>query len=285
MRRTSELGASGFTNVGEVAPGIHWFQLCMTLQGLTHKLMMIDNPDWYVMGRTVQSSFNVYLIEDEKNMLIDQGPILQRNEIGELVDEVLDGDSLDYIYVTHPDVDHTGVLHEIWNDHPDATLIAPGYGYEPELYYLEETERVVEGDTLDLGEHKLTFRDARFVDSAMTAWITDETTGTFFTVDWLTYTNMDDEIGMFTDEIEEHGRGPVSDRQEYLVGHKYSWFPYANGERLMEEIDYMIEAYQPESLAPSHAPPLKEGAVEHLEDWKGILEKFTESEMLGEVVA
>lgn len=285
MRRTSELGASGFRNVGEVAPGIHCFQLCVPLDGLTHKLMMIDDPDWYVMGRTVQSSFNVYLIEDEQNMLIDQGPILQRDEIGDLVDEVLDGEDLDYLYVTHPDVDHTGTLNEILEANPDATLIAPGYGYEPELYYLEDAERVVEGDTIDLGEHVLTFRDARFVDSAMTAWMTDETTGTFFTVDWLTYTNHDDEIGMFTDEIESLDRGPVVDRQEYLVGHKYSWLPYADADRLLAEIDYMIETYDPDSLAPSHAPPLKSGAVDHLRDWKGIVREYAESDMLGDVVA
>ena len=285
MRQTSELGASGFTNVGEVATGIHWFQLCVTLEGLTHKLMMIDDPDWYVAGRTVQSSFNVYLIEGEKNLLIDQGPILQRNEIRDLVVDVIGDEALDYIYVTHPDVDHTGTLNEIMEMYPEATLIAPGYGYEPELYYLDDAKRVIEGDTLDLGDHVLTFRDARFVDSAMTAWITDETTNTFFTVDWLTYTNMDDEIGMFTDEIERLDRGPVVDRQEYLVGHKYSWFPYADLDRLSAEIDYMIDSYNPESLAPAHAPPVREGAVGHLEDWKGIVQKLSESGMLGEVVA
>lgn len=285
MRRTSDLGASGYRNVGEFAPGIHWFQMALPLQGLTHKLLMIDDPDWYAMGRTVQSLFNIFLIEDEQNMLIDQGPIQQRNEVGELVEEVLDGEPLDYIFVTHPDVDHTGTLHELMETYPEATVVAPGYGYEPELYYLEDAMRVVEGDTLDLGEHQLTFRDARLVDSVMTAWMTEETTGTFFTVDWLTYVVHDDEVGMYTGEIEALDRGSVVDRQQYLVGHKYSWYPYADAERLTAEIDYMIEQYEPERLAPSHAPVLREGAVEHLEDWKGIVEAYAGSEMLGEVVA
>jgi len=247
--------------------------------------MMIDDPDWYAMGRTVQSLFNVYLIEDEENMLIDQGPIQKRDEVGELVEEVLNGEPLDYILVTHPDVDHTGTLHEIMETYPEATVVAPGYGYEPELYYLDDAMRVVEGDTIDLGEHVLTFRDARLVDSAMTAWMTEETTGTFFTVDWLTYVVHDDEVEMYTDEIEELNRGSVVDRQQYLVGHKYSWYPYADAERLTAEIDYMIENYEPEKLAPSHAPPLKQGAVRHLEDWKEIVETYAGSELLGEVVA
>jgi flavorubredoxin len=126
MRRTSDLGASGYRNVGEFAPGIHWFQMALPLQGLTHKLLMIDDPDWYAMGRTVQSLFNVFLIEDEQNMLIDQGPIQQRNEVGELVEEVLDGEPLDYIFVTHPDVDHTGTLHELMETYPEATVVATG---------------------------------------------------------------------------------------------------------------------------------------------------------------
>lgn len=285
MRRTSELGASGYRNVGEFAPGMHWFQMAIPLQGLTHKLMMIDDPDWYDMGRTVQSLFNVFLIEDEQNVLIDQGPVQTENEVGEMVAETLDGDTLDYIVVTHPDVDHTGTLHEISEAHPDATVVAPGYGYEPELYYLDDAMSVRDGDTIDLGDHQLTFRDARLVDSAMTVWMTEETTGTFFTVDWLTYVVHDDEVGMYTDEIEKLDRGPVVDRQRYLVGHKYSWYPYADADRLTAEIDDMIESYQPEKLAPSHAPVLEDGAVEHLEDWKGIVEAYAGSELLGEVVA
>jgi flavorubredoxin len=162
-----------------------------------------------------------------------------------------------------------------------VTVLAPGYGTDPELYYLDDARRVAAGDRIDLGDHTVTFRDAPFVDSAMTVWMTEEETGTFFTVDWLTFTHLDDECCQYGDDLE---RDLITERQAYLAGHKYSWFPYADADLLKSEINYMIDEYDPAILAPAHAPVMR-NATEVLESWKGVIDRCVTEGLIGNVVA
>lgn len=290
MRVTDRGGASGFQVSGEVAPGIHWFDLDSSFDGFTFQMMTSDAPSWYEnhKGRKLLGSFNVYLIEgSEGSLLWDTGPILKENEIGQLVDEILDGDDLDYLVVSHPDVDHCGSVRTLIEQYPDMTLVIPEYGVNPEVYYLEGARRVKAGDTIDLGDKHCTFRDAQFIDSAMTIWMTEDTTNTFFVVDWLAYSKLDNERHMFADEIiDKYGIDEVLERKKFVINHKYNWFPYTDPEVMKDHIDYMLEEYRPERLAPSHSPPMRTYAPEFLEGFKRLIDETIEEDSIsGDLVA
>jgi flavorubredoxin len=290
MRVTDKGGASGYQVSGEVAPGIHWFDLDASFDGFTYQLMTSDAPDWYEdhKGRKLLGSFNVYLIEgSEKSLLWDTGPILQENEIGQLIDDILDGDDLDYLAASHPCVDHTGSVRRLMEQYPDMTLLAPAYGETPEIYYMDQAERVKAGDTINLGDKQCTIRDSQFVDAAMTMWMTEDTTNTFFVVDWFAWSKLDNERHMFADEIiDEYGIDEVLGRKKFVINHKYNWFPYADPEVMKAHVDYMLEEYEPERLAPAHSPPMRKYVPEWMEGFKRLIdETIAEDSISGDLVA
>jgi flavorubredoxin len=274
--------STGYKHEGEIAPGIDWFNFCVPKDGFSHDMLKRPGESWYEGGRYMHTSSIAYLLTDEKSLLFDTG-ILRDNEIGDVVGSVLGDRPLDYLVISHPDVDHTSSLTSVIEQFPEATLIAPKYGADPELYLLGDATRVREGDTISLGDLQIDFADARFVDSAMTIWMRERTRGTLFTVDWLSYFHYDNECSRYGEDI---GIDAVSERQRYIVGHKYNWLPFADVEKIEREIKYMMDEYDPRILAPAHAPPIRgrENVKRCLTNWQAIVAEQSD-QLIGDFVA
>ena len=109
------------------------------------------------------SSYNAYLIKDEKNVLIDTVWRPYDREFVKRLKEVIDLKDIDYIVMNHNEIDHSGALPELLREIPDTPIYCTKKGeailrghYHQDWNYVN----VKTGDTLNIGKHTLTFIEA-----------------------------------------------------------------------------------------------------------------------------
>jgi flavorubredoxin len=113
-------------------------------------------------------SYNSYLLLDEKTVLFDAVDKAVGRVFLENVEHVLAGRSLDYVVIHHMEPDHTATLTELLNRYPEAKVVgnAKTVGMLKQFFDLDVSDTayiVKEGDTLETGNHKLTFYMAPMV--------------------------------------------------------------------------------------------------------------------------
>ncbi len=110
------------------------------------------------------SSYNSYLIQEEKTALIDTvwGPFAK--EYVENLKQTVDLKKIDYVVALHGENDHSGALPELMRHIPDTPIYCTKNGVKilKGLYHQDWNFQIVKtGDTLDLGNNKtLTFVEA-----------------------------------------------------------------------------------------------------------------------------
>ncbi len=109
------------------------------------------------------SSYNSYLLRDEKKVLIDTvwGPF-DKEFVSRLKQEI-DLSEIDYIVANHGETDHSGALPELMREIPDTPIYCTANGARILKGHYHKDWRFVTvktGDTLDIGESKLVFVEA-----------------------------------------------------------------------------------------------------------------------------
>ena len=127
------------------------------------------------------SSYNAYLVADEKTALVDTVKAAFCNELIEHVSEHVSLDKLDYIIVNHVEMDHSSSLPTIAKLAKNAKILSSVRGKEELIKHygseFERVETVKSGDTLKLGKKTLTFLEAPMLhwpDSMFTYLIEDK---------------------------------------------------------------------------------------------------------------
>ncbi|MGA2385088.1 MAG: flavodoxin domain-containing protein [Candidatus Bathyarchaeia archaeon] len=115
------------------------------------------------------TSYNAYLIRDEKTALIDTVKYNFAEELARNITELTSFEKIDYIVVNHVEMDHSGSFPEIAKLAKNAKIIACQRGKDALIeHYGEEFSRVEvvkTGDELKLGKHTL-----RFLETPMLHW-------------------------------------------------------------------------------------------------------------------
>lgn len=153
---------------------------------LTDKVKWIGKIDWelrrfhgdeYSTDRG--SSYNSYLIRDEKTVLIDTVWEPFAKEWLENLKREIDLNEIDYIIAQHSEIDHSGALPLLMKEIPNTPIYCTANGAKIIKGHFHEDWNFVEvktGDTLNIGESTLTFVEARMLhwpDSMMTYMDTD----------------------------------------------------------------------------------------------------------------
>ena len=153
---------------------------------LTEKVTWVGKTDWeltkfhgdeYSTHRG--SSYNAYLIRDQKTALIDTvWQPFDREFVARLRREV-NLHEIDYIIANHSEVDHSGALVELMREIPNTPIYCTANGarilkghYHQDWNYVT----VKTGDTLDLGGSKLVFVEAPMLHwpDSMFTYMTEE---------------------------------------------------------------------------------------------------------------
>jgi len=141
----------------EIKPGIYW------VGGIDWDLR---NFHGYLTQRG--STYNSYLIVDEKITLVDNVKYYKAEEQIRRISDIVDPSKIDYIVQNHIEMDHSGSLPRIMELCPNATVYASPKGVEGlRKHYKKEWnyQEVKSGDTLDLGKRQL-----NFVQTPMVHW-------------------------------------------------------------------------------------------------------------------
>ncbi len=131
------------------------------------------------------SSYNSYLIRDEKNILIDTVWSPYDREFVRNLEKVIDLKDIDAIVMNHNENDHSGALVELMSKIPDTPIYCTKKGetilrglYHQDWNFIN----VKTGDTLDLGNSTLTF-----VEAPMLHW--PDTMFTYYDTDQILFSN------------------------------------------------------------------------------------------------
>lgn len=109
------------------------------------------------------SSYNSYLIRDEKNVLIDTVWLPYEKEFVQTLKQEISLKEIDYIIINHGEVDHSGALVELLREIPNTPIYCTANAVKSlkGQYHEEWNFHVVKtGDTLNIGKHTLTFIEA-----------------------------------------------------------------------------------------------------------------------------
>ncbi|PIE85966.1 MAG: FprA family A-type flavoprotein [Bacteroidia bacterium] len=105
-------------------------------------------------------SYNSYVIVDEKVALVDTVESGYIDEFIVKLREILQGRKVDYLISNHMEPDHSGAIGAVVREYPDVTVVGNKLTFKmlEAFFSLKNKQKVVaNGETLDLGEHQLTF--------------------------------------------------------------------------------------------------------------------------------
>lgn len=160
--------------------------------------------DFHGYSTEIGTSYNAFLIIDEKITLIDTVKKEFGEELIENIASIVDPKKIDYVISNHTEMDHSGslprVMHKIGEDKPVfcskmgqknlARHFAQNLQYRP----------VENGETLNIGKRKLTFMETRMIHwpDSMFTYLNDE--GILFSSDgfgqhFAGHERFDDEVG------------------------------------------------------------------------------------------
>lgn len=113
-------------------------------------------------------SYNSYVIFDEKICVLDTVDKRKTDEWVANLENVLDGKTPDYLIINHLEPDHASNIQLLSDKYPDMKLVgnAKTFNMLPQFFDIDLTDRTVtvkEGDSLNLGEHTLSFYMAPMV--------------------------------------------------------------------------------------------------------------------------
>lgn len=137
---------------------------------ITDKVTWVGKVDWELttfhgdeLSTHRGSSYNAYLVRDEKVALIDTVWKPYDREFVENLKKEIDLKDIDYIIMNHNEIDHSGSLVELMREIPDVPIYCTAKGeaiirghYHQDWNFVN----VKTGDTLPLGETTLTFIEA-----------------------------------------------------------------------------------------------------------------------------
>ena len=109
------------------------------------------------------SSYNAYLVRDEKTVLIDSVWLPYDDEFVANLKKEIDLSEIDYIIANHSEVDHSGALPELMREIPGTPIYCTANGAKMLKAHYHEDWNFVEvktGDKLSLGSKEIIFVEA-----------------------------------------------------------------------------------------------------------------------------
>lgn len=132
------------------------------------------------------STYNSYLIQEEKTVLIDTVWSPFAEEFVENLAQEIDLDKIDYIVANHGEIDHSGALPALMKHIPDTPIYCTANAVKSlkGQFHQDWDFRVVKtGDTLDIGNGK----ELVFVEMMMLHW--PDSMATYLTQDNILFSN------------------------------------------------------------------------------------------------
>jgi flavorubredoxin len=248
---------------------------------ITDKVTWVGKIDWelknfhgkeYFTRRG--SSYNSYLIRDEKNVLIDTvWKPFDKEFITNLKQEIAFND-IDYIIMNHSESDHSGALPELMREIPDTPIYCTANGAKilKGHYHKDWNYQIVKtGDTLSIGESTLTFLEA-----PMLHW--PDTMFTYMSAEGILFSN---------DAFGQHyaSEAMYNDKAEYSELYEEATKYYANiltpfSKMVVKKIEEILCLKLPVSMiCPSHGIIWKDNPLQIVERYLEWAKDYQENQV------
>ncbi len=198
------------------------------------------------------ASLNVFLLKDEKTALIDTGPAVTQEMVLSNIKGIANPASIDYIVLTHAEVDHCGALGRILEASGNAkvhtsqigAMMVPVYGFQTQSNVANP------GDTLSLGKMKLRFISSPVVDTWDTLFVFEEKNKILFTADAF------GTFGQPNADWKLFAQGDLTAPLKAYQAVKFPWIKVASREKLMKAMAE-IKSLEPNVIAPGHGSMIR----------------------------
>jgi len=222
-------------------------------------------------GKVVHSHASAYVVAgSEKTMLIDTGSPNHWGTIEKDVDEFLQGRPLDYVFCTHVELPHAGLLVQWLYKYPDAIALGDLGDYP--LYFPDHVHQMRNtkiGDRIDLGDREIIVLPAIWRDLSETQWVFDTKSKVMFVSDAFAYLHyhMDGQCDMLSSEQPL----PDLDMIQFFNERALFWTQHTDVRNSFADLDEMLSVLRPKMLATAHGgvvdsqeamvPRVKEGMI------------------------
>jgi len=202
---------------------------------------------------------NAYVLHAEQPVVVDTGLSTADKSFLDDLSSVIDPADVRWVYITHPDRDHTGGLWDLMAAAPQAKLVTTfiGVGVMSTQWEvpLDRVHLLNPGQTLDVGDRGLTaFRPPLF-DNPCTTGFRDTRTGAIFTSDCFGAPLETAELATAPDAA---AAGQVRDAHLLWASIDSPWVHTVDQARFEATID-PLRAMQPSALFSTHLPPATTG--------------------------
>jgi flavorubredoxin len=170
----------------EIFPGLSWLGSCLEVLPRIQQAYLKDAGN-----RILHAHQSFYLVTGTRaTAIVDTGqpqhwPIIERQ-----LESALHGRTLDYVFPTHPEFVHFGLLPFWLAKFPKARVVGDLRNFE--LYFPDLVGRfdtVRPGDAIDLGGRSLLIVEAIIHDIPNSLWAYDTASGTLFASDAFAYSH------------------------------------------------------------------------------------------------
>lgn len=219
-------------------------------------------------------TFNSYLIQDEKNALLDSVDKSAVEEWLRNVENALQGKTLDYLIISHLEPDHSAGILKLAEKYPTMQIVSNQkvFAFLPQFFeipHLEERKiEVKEGETLALGKHTLKFIMAPMVHWPEVMMEYEETEKILFTAD---------AFGKFGSSMGEEWQEGMADILGKRETKEEAWLPEARRYYInivgkygiqVQALLKKVAGLAIQTICPLHGPILTENLEFYLEKYQ-----------------
>lgn len=209
-----------------------------------------------------QIPINAFVVHGSEPLLVDTGPVVDREEFMTTLRSVIDPRDLRWIWLTHTDYDHVGALPQLLDENPDLRVITTFVGVGiMGLYAPLPMDRVYllnPGQQLAIGDRTLTaFRPPAF-DNPVTTGFHDSKTGALFSSDC---------FGALLADVPQNAAelsdDELHDGQVFWATVDSPWLQRVAPGAMQRELD-VVRQFEPTTVFSSHLPPAPGAMVDRL---------------------
>lgn len=210
---------------------------------------------------------NAFVLHAAEPVVIDTGLSLPGRGFMDALGSVLDPSDVEWIWITHPDRDHTGALHELLDAAPRARLITTFLGMGimsmSAPVPMERVYLLNPGQSLDVGDRRLTaFRPPLF-DNPSTTGCYDEQTGACFTSDCFGAPMPSADLATCPD-VAYLDKTDLRDRQLLWATVDSPWVHTVDHVKYLDTLT-TLRSFDPPLLLGTHLPPAMDRTSEFLD--------------------
>ncbi len=213
------------------------------------------------LGQPLFVYLNSMVIRGAEPMQVDTGTPANRTQWLEDAFSIVEPEDVQWVFLSHDDVDHTGNLDQVMDACPNAKLVCNWAMVERHTncfeFPLARCRWIMDGDTLDIGDRQLLARRPPVYDSPTTRGLFDPTTGVYWSVDTFATPLPDPELGVAELDAEFWDFGLAL----FALGAVSPWLSLVDADKYARYVD-QTQGLDIRTVAACHSPVIEGPFIE-----------------------